>query len=104
MFWKLRSTAFALAFILVTLVTGTAAQALPLSEPSFRGEESFLENAWEWLTSSFLAKAGGMMDPNGNKAGGMMDPNGFTVDAGGMMDPNGACLNAGGMMDPNGNW
>lgn len=88
MFWKLRSTAFAIA---LTLVTGTAAEALPLSGPSLpslQGEESLLRSTWEWV-SSLLTKAGGMMDPDGTSLqnAGMMDPAGR--DAGGMMDPDG---------------
>ena len=93
---KLRSTTAALA--LAALFTTSAAQALPLSLRSPRGE-GLLETAWGWL-SSLLTEEGGMMDPNGSKAGGMMDPNGLPVgdhttspecrtDEGGMMDPNG---------------
>lgn len=91
-----RSTAAALALVFVTT---TAVQALPLSFQAWE-EESFLTNAWEWLTSRFLpvSKAGGMIDPDGNKAGGMMDSDGLTTEAG----PNGFGLDAGGMIDPDG--
>lgn len=89
---KLRSTTAALALI---LVTGTAAQALPFSGPAFRGEESFLENAWEWVASLLPndsrsgrhGKAGGMMDPNSLSVGD--NTAGCQTDEGGMMDPNG---------------
>lgn len=95
MSWKLRSTAA--AFVLV-LVTGTAAEALPLSGPlQVRAGESFLEVAWGWITSwlpdelrsAQYDKEGGMMDPNGFPVGGDPASTECRTDEGGMMDPNG---------------
>lgn len=105
---KLRSTAAALALVLVTTA---AAQALPLSFQARGGEsQSLLTTAWEWLTSFFLpnellstnlSKEGGMMDPNGEKARGM-DPNGFPTGDEGLTSLAGYRGEEGGMMDPNG--
>jgi|SRR5215213_4063158 len=92
----LRSTAAALALVLVTT---TAAQALPLSF-QVRGGENFLETAWGWLTSLFLPNE--TLSGNLSKEGGMMDPNGFPTGDESLTSLAGCRGEEGGMMDPDG--
>ena len=96
---QIRSLAAALVLV---LLTGGAAQALPLSGTPFsaRGEGGFLDAAWDWVASLLPGVQSKLSnDFSGSEAGGMMDPNGSTTEArqldsgtseeGGMMDPNG---------------
>jgi hypothetical protein len=99
---SLQIRSLAAALILVLLAGGTA-QALPLSGPALSagGEGGFLEAAWSWVVSLFPSSGvQGKFSKGfiGSEAGGMMDPNGSTIEAakcggtseeGGMMDPNG---------------
>lgn len=92
------------AALILVLLAGGAAQALPLSGPPLaaRGDGGFLDAAWGWVVSLFNLSGEQVRFSKGfssSDAGGMMDPNGSTIEAakwgsgtseeGGMMDPNG---------------
>jgi hypothetical protein len=68
MFLKFRYVVAALA-VLSLLMSG-AVQARPLAAHP-EAPSSFLQEVWQWAVSSLASigvKAGGEMDPNGNKA------------------------------------